>query len=306
MTEKNENLGLVFNIQKFSIQDGPGIRTTVFMKGCPLKCLWCSNPEGISSEPEIMTHDAKCIGCGKCAEICPIDAISFTENGRTINWDRCNHCLECAKVCPAKSIEVKGEYKTVDEVFEVAAQDEPFYRNSGGGITVSGGEALLQWKFVSEFFKKCKQADFHTTLDTTAYCQWEHMEKVLEYTDLVLFDLKNLDPEKHKEKCGVDNKLILENLEKTSKKTKLWLRIPLIPDYNDSESDMQHIGELARRINVDKVSLLPYHEYGRQKYPRLGKEYGFDEADILPAEHEIVTRSRKILESYGLNVGISG
>ncbi len=306
MTDRN-NKGLIFNIQKFSIQDGPGIRTTVFMKGCPLRCPWCSNPEGMSSEPEIMTHDAKCIGCGKCAEACPIDAISFTEEeGRIIDWERCNNCLECAEVCPSKSIEAKGEYKTVEEVFEVAAQDEPFYRNSGGGITVSGGEALLQWEFVLAFFKKCKQANFHTTLDTTAYCKWEHMEKVLEYTDLILFDVKNMDPEKHKEKCGVDNKLILENLEKAAKKTKLWLRLPLVPGYNDSEADIRLVAELAKRTNAEKVSVLPYHEYGKQKYSRVGKEYNFDEADILAPEDEIVIRIKEILESYDLNVGISG
>jgi len=306
MTSNDNHKGLIFNIQKFSIQDGPGIRTTVFMKGCPLKCPWCSNPEGMSPDPEIMTHDAKCIGCGKCAEACPTGAISFTEQGRLIDRTLCNNCLECANVCPAKAIEAKGELKTVDEVFEVAAQDEPFYRNSGGGITVSGGEALLQWEFTRAFLKRCKEANFHTALDTTAYCKWEHMEKVLEYTDLILFDLKNMDSKKHKEKCGVDNQLILENLEKASKKTKIWLRLPLIPGYNDSEEDMRRVAELAKRINAEKVSLLPYHEYGRQKYPRVGKEYSFCEADILSPEDEIVTRSKKILETFGLNVGISG
>jgi len=306
MTSSDNHKGLVFNIQKFSIQDGPGIRTTVFMKGCPLKCPWCSNPEGMSPDPEIMTHDAKCIGCGKCAEACPTGAISFTEQGRLIDRTLCNNCLECANVCPAKAIEAKGEFKTVEEVFEIAAQDEPFYRNSGGGITVSGGEALLQWEFTHAFLKRCKEANFHTAVDTTAYCKWEHMEKVLEYTDLILFDVKNMDPKKHKEKCGVDNQLILENLEKASKKTKIWLRLPLIPGYNDSEEDMRRVAELAKRINAEKISLLPYHEYGRQKYPRVGKEYSFCEADILSPEDEIVTRSKKILESFDLNVGISG
>ncbi len=302
----NNGKGLIFNIQKFSIQDGPGIRTTVFMKGCPLNCPWCSNPEGMSPEPEIITNDLKCIGCGKCAEACPINAISFNEAGRTIDRELCNNCLECAKVCPSKSIEVAGDYMTVEEAFEVVAQDEPFYRNSGGGVTISGGEALLQWEFTLDLLKRSKEANFHTALDTTAYCKWEHMEKVLEYTDLILFDIKNMDPEKHKEKCGVDNKLILENLKKAVKKTKIWLRIPLIPGYNDSEESMRLIADLAVKTNAEKLSLLPYHEYGKQKYPRVGKEYLFGEANILPPEDEIVIRSKEFLESYDLTVGISG
>jgi len=276
------------------------------MKGCPLICPWCSNPEGMGREPEIMTKDLKCIGCGKCAEVCPEKAISLNDNGRIIDWELCNNCLECAKVCPSKSIEAAGDYMTVEEVFEVAAQDEMFYRNSGGGVTVSGGEAMLQWEFVLELFKKCKEAGFHTTLDTTAYCKWEHLEKVLEYVDLILFDMKNMDSEKHKEKCGVGNELILENLEKAAQETALWLRIPLIPGYNDSEENIRLTAELALRTKAEKVSILPYHEYGKQKYTRVGKKYIFDEADILPAEDEIVTKNKEILESYGLNVGISG
>ncbi len=186
------------------------------------------------------------------------------------------------------------------------AQDAAFYRNSGGGITISGGEALLQREFTLELFKKSKEAGFHTTLDTTGYCKWEHMKKVLEYVDLILFDIKHMDTEKHKEKTGVTNELILENLEKAAKRTKIWLRIPLIPGYNDSEKNLQQVAELALRIKAEKVSLLPYHEYGRTKYPRLGLEYCFTEADILEPDSDIVTRSKALMESYGLSVGVGG
>ena len=298
--------GVVFNIQKFSIQDGPGIRTTVFMKGCPLSCPWCSNPEGMRPEPELITNDRKCIGCMKCAESCPVNAISFDNGKRLLNWDICNNCLECTKVCPSHALEAIGQEMTLDEVFDTVAQDAAFYRNSGGGITISGGEAMLQWEFVLELFKKSKDAGFHTVLDTTAHCKWDHLEKVLEYVDLILFDIKHMDPEKHKEKTGISNELILENLENAAKKSKIWLRIPLVPGYNDSEENLKQVAELASRIKAAKVSILPYHEYGKEKYSRLGREYTCDEAAILDEEHVIVQRSKALLKSYGLDVAVGG
>jgi pyruvate formate lyase activating enzyme len=297
--------GLIFNIQKFSIQDGPGIRTTLFMKGCPLKCPWCSNPEGMTDEPEIMIGERKCIGCKKCAEACKTGAISFVNDIRTIDWNLCNQCLECGMVCPSHAIEISGEYMTVDEAFKIAAQDRDFYNSSGGGVTISGGEALLQWEFVRDIFKKCKEAGFHTALDTTAYCAWESLEEVLDYTDLILFDVKHLDNERHEEKTGVSNELILDNLEKASKLTKIWLRIPLIPGFNDSESNMQKTAELALRIKAEKISLLPFHEWGKDKYSSLGKQYGYDGADgILEPDSEVVKKCREILESHGLEVAV--
>jgi pyruvate formate lyase activating enzyme len=297
--------GLIFNIQKFSIQDGPGIRTTLFMKGCPLKCPWCSNPEGLTDKPEVMIGERKCIGCKRCAEACKAGAISFDTDIRTINWNLCNQCLECGMACPSHAIKVAGEYMTVDEAFRIAAQDRDFYNSSGGGVTISGGEALLQWEFVRDLFKKCKEAGFHTALDTTAYCVWESMEEVLDYTDLILFDVKHMDPEKHEGKTGVSNELILDNLDKASNKTKIWLRIPLIPGFNDSESNMQQTAELALRTKAEKISLLPFHEWGKDKYSSLGKQYGYDGADgILEPDSEVVKQCRKILESHGLEVAV--
>jgi len=296
--------GLIFNIQRFSIQDGPGIRTTVFMKGCPLMCPWCSNPEGIRSVSEIMADDRRCIGCKKCVEVCPVNAISTRDSTRTIDWKLCINCLECAKVCPSHSIEVVGSYMTVEEVFKVAARDMPFYRNTSGGITVSGGEPLQQWQWVLELLKTCKQEGFHTALDTTGYCKWEYMRRVLEYVDLILFDIKHMDSERCREKCGVSNELILENLEKAAKMCTVWLRVPLIPSYNDSETNLRLIAELASRAVVDRVSLLPYHEYGKQKYMRLGREYSFNEAAILKPDDETVTKSKALLESYALEVSV--
>ena len=296
--------GLVFNIQRFSIQDGPGIRTTVFMKGCPLICPWCSNPEGISSVPEIMTSDRKCIGCKKCVEVCPVNAICYVDGVRQIDWNLCTNCLECAKVCPSHSIGVIGDYLTVDEVLKIAVRDVPFYRNTGGGVTVSGGEPLLQWQFVLDLLKECKKAGLHTTLDTSGYCRWEDMRKVLKYVDLILFDVKHMDSKRLKETCGVDNELVLDNLEKATRMSKIWLRIPLIPDFNDSELNMRAVAELAISTKVERVSLLPYHQYGKQKYQRLGKKYRFNGTGILKPDHRIVVTSQQILESCGLAVSI--
>jgi pyruvate formate lyase activating enzyme len=198
-----------------------------------------------------------------------------------------------------------GEYKTVDEAFEIAAQDRDFYNISGGGVTVSGGEPLLQWEFVRDFFKKCKGAGFHTALDTTAYCPWESMEQVLRYTDLILFDIKHMDPEKHQKKTGVSNELILENLDKASNATttKIWLRIPLIPGFNDSESNMQKTAELASKTRVENISLLLYHEWGKGKYSSLGEQYGYTgTVGMLESDSDVVQKCRVILESVGLEV----
>jgi len=303
----DEQRGLIFNTQRFSIQDGPGIRTTLFMKGCPLNCPWCSNPEGIGRKPEIMLGERKCIGCKKCAEACSAGAISFENGIRIIDWKLCADCLECAKVCPSHAIHLSGDYKTVNEAFKVAAKDKDFYKTSGGGVTVSGGEPLLQWEFVRELLRKCKEAGLHTALDTTGYGSWDSLEQVLRYTDLILFDIKHADPEKHKEKTGVSNELILENLDKASEATtvSIWLRIPLVPGFNDTESNMQATAELARGIRLEKVSLLPYHEWGKDKYPGLGKRYSYNGADsALEPDSDLVNKCRAILESNGLEVTV--
>lgn len=303
----DEQRGLIFNIQKFSIQDGPGIRTTLFMKGCPLSCQWCSNPEGISSEPEIMVGERKCIGCRRCAAACSTGAISFDNDIRIIDWRLCTNCLECGKVCPSLAIQVMGEYKTVSEAFKIAAQDGEFYSFSGGGVTISGGEPLLQWEFVRDFFKRCKDAGFHTALDTSAYCSWERMEQVLKHTDLILFDIKHTDPQKHEEQTGVSNELILENLDRTSNATatKIWLRIPLVPGFNDSESNLHGMAELALRARAERISLLPYHDWGKGKYPSLGMQYRHGGGDgRLEPDGYVVNKCRTVLESHGLEVTV--
>ncbi len=300
-----ELTGLVFNIQKFSTEDGPGIRTTVFMKGCPLRCPWCSNPEGMARIPELLPSKRKCISCKRCEEACPTGAISFQNDMRELDWALCSACLACTEDCPSGALEASGEYKTVDETFGIVERDRDFYETSGGGVTVSGGEALLQWAFVRDLLEKCQEAGFHTALDTTGYCAWENMEQVLRHTDLVLFDVKHTDSDRHKEKTGVPNEQILRNLQRAVRMTKVWMRVPVLPGFNDSEPNMRATAELAARVGVEKVCLLPYHDWASEKYYRLGRCYEGDACTGGKGSNDpIVSRWQEILGSRGLAVGV--
>jgi pyruvate formate lyase activating enzyme len=296
--------GQVFSIQRYSIQDGPGIRTTVFFKGCPLRCAWCSNPESQNLHAEVMVRQQKCEGCGECVVACPRDAVALVEGAASIDRSLCDLCMECVEACPTGSLEVSGKEITIEEAVHECCQDEPFYRNSGGGVTLSGGEPLYQPDFAQRFLKACKEKGLNTALDTCGYAPWEVFEGILAYTDLVLYDVKHLDPEMHLRGTGVENGLILDNLRKTadSGRASVWIRIPLIPGYNDSE---EHAGDLARtvaKMSVEKVSLLNYHEWGRPKYGFLGREYPFGGKDI--EDQEKLKRLRDIIEAGGPSVTI--
>jgi pyruvate formate lyase activating enzyme len=294
--------GLVFDIQKYSLHDGPGIRTTVFMKGCPLTCRWCSNPESMSSKQEIMTYDIRCIRCGKCAEVCSPGAITLTEAGRKIDWEKCDECLECARVCPAKGIECVGRYMSVDEVLAKVEQDRIFYDNSGGGMTVSGGEPMVQWEFVSRVLKRCRQKGIHTALDTSGMAPWKNLAQVIEHADLVLFDVKHMDSTTHRKGTGVGNETILENARKVAQRVTTWIRIPLIPGFNDSESNLTRVADFAAEIGAKKISLLPYHNLGSSKYPKLGRTYPLEDVPLLAEETVKEVKSR--LEAIGPMVEI--
>jgi pyruvate formate lyase activating enzyme len=294
--------GLVFDVQKYSLHDGPGIRTTVFMKGCPLACRWCSNPESQSPKQEIMTYDIRCIGCGKCAEVCHAGAITFTEAGREIDWEKCDQCLECARVCPARGIECVGHYMTVDEVVAKVEQDRIFYDNSGGGMTASGGEPLVQWEFVSNILERCREKGIHTALDTCGMAPWENLERVVEHADLVLFDVKHMVSAIHKQGTGVGNETILENARKVAERAATWIRIPLIPGFNDSESNLTRVAHFAIEIGAEKVSILPYHNLGSSKYPKLGRTYPMEDTPLFADEAVAEIKSR--LEAMGLMVEI--
>ena len=251
----------IFDIERNSFVDGPGIRTTVFFKGCNLHCAWCHNPESQSAKPQMMLYKDKCKGCGKCVEVCPTP-------------ENCTLCGKCTFYCPLDARKVCGKEYTVDEVFAEIMKDKSYYDNSNGGVTFSGGECMLQIDFLVEILKKCKESGIHTAVDTAGHIPFESFEKVLPYTDLFLYDIKMFDSEKHKQYVGVGNELIFNNLKNLfAAGAKIWIRIPVIADINDSIRELQGIREFLLKCgNPDKVELLPYHAMGENKYETIGRK----------------------------------
>ncbi|MFX0023063.1 MAG: glycyl-radical enzyme activating protein [Candidatus Hermodarchaeota archaeon] len=298
MTQKE---GIIFNIQRYSIHDGPGIRTTVFLKGCPLRCKWCSNPESINPFPELFLRKDRCDHCEQCIEACVPNAIFFDNDLIQINRNQCNLCMECITICPLDVIQRTGKRISVQEVITEVLKDELFYNNSGGGVTISGGEPLYQCEFILNLLKKFKEKSLHTTLDTTGYAKGEDFEKVLPYTDLLLFDIKHLDSEIHKKATGVPNEIILDNFEKSLKNNKrIWIRIPVIPNFNNSLRYMEELGKFLSNKPIEKISLLKYHEWGKHKYKYLDRIYPLENAEFI-SENRIL-EFKDLLETYGLKV----
>jgi len=262
MQNNTEMKAIIFDIERNSFVDGPGIRTTVFFKGCNLRCAWCHNPESQSPRPQMMFFKNKCTGCGICKKKCPY-SLEF-----------CDLCGKCTLYCPYDARKICGKEYTVDEVFEKVVKDKSFYENSGGGVTFSGGECMLQVDFLSEILKKCKENGIHTAVDTAGHVTFESFEKILPYTDLFLYDIKCFDSEVHRKYTGVGNELILENLKKIlSCDKKVWIRVPIIPTVNDNEDEMKKIKAFfALNGYPEKIELLPYHAMGEHKYAAIGME----------------------------------
>jgi pyruvate formate lyase activating enzyme len=273
------------------------------MKGCPLQCLWCSNPESQGFLPELLIRDINCKGCGACAAACPQKAISITKiTGRIIDRQKCDQCLICIQSCLYGSLNQCGKYKTVKEVLDEVLQDKIFYKNSGGGVTISGGEPLSQSKFVAELLACCKKEGLHTALETSGHGSWKEMEKVLGFVDLLLFDIKHLDSNLHQKTTGIKNNILLENLQKAAATNNIWLRVPLIAGFNDSTAHIKKIALLGKDIDAQKISLLPYHEGGKSKCQQLGTPYGFPDGKT-PDEKQI-NKVKKIIEKAGLAVSL--
>ena len=264
----DKNKGLVFNIQKFSLHDGEGIRTLVFFKGCPLSCTWCSNPEGQSFLPELTYNPEKCIGtteCTMCKDVCTKHAVEEDENHNIkILRNNCDNCGECADVCPSRALEMTGMHMSVDEVIKAVEEDGRFYVRSGGGITLSGGEPLSQPDFAYEILKTAKSRGLNTAMETSGLCSWDVLESIVPYVDQVFFDIKSLDPLKHKEVTGVENKPILENYKKLCRvfpDLNITVRTPVIPGVNDSVSDIEAIRQFINSTGkLPNYELLPYHQ----------------------------------------------
>ena len=273
--------GLIFNIQKFSLHDGPGIRTIVFLKGCPLACMWCSNPEGQVPSPELILTCDRCIGtdeCERCMTVCLEKAINKGDGGE-LHIDRrdCDGCGDCAYVCPSRAIEVSGEWLGVDEVVRIIEEDDAFYARSGGGLTVSGGEPLAQGAFVRALLAAARSRGIDTAVETSGLCNWQTMRSVAPLADRIYFDIKCLESEKHEQVTGVSNRKILQNFERLRAEfpeVDVVVRTPIIPGVNDSEDDIRAIAEFVDEAGgASKYELLPYHGFGEPKYVKLGKHY---------------------------------
>jgi glycyl-radical enzyme activating protein len=263
---------IVFDIQKFSLHDGPGIRTTVFLKGCPLRCLWCHNPESWAAQPELLYAAGKCTGCGKCAAVCSNGAHSFEAGKHIFSRNLCQACGKCADVCPMEALELCGRYRTIADVMAEVMTDLPFYQNSGGGMTLSGGEPMAQSAFAEALLRTASANGIHTALETCGFASWQEFQKILPFTDLFLFDIKSLDAEKHRKFTGVPLAPILRTLDALAAAgANIILRCPLIPGMNDSQQELSGIGELAEKLPaVSEVQLEPYHSMGQSKALRLG------------------------------------
>lgn len=348
------NKGTIFNIQKFSIHDGPGIRTTVFFKGCPLSCKWCHNPEGQRLEQELIIIDSRCLGCGMCIPVCPkgalgpgttissynhqinIRAIDETTAGKTdqtIKVDRvnqsdipdtfdtantvitvnriatvrqkCKVCGKCAAICPAAAREIAGKEVTPDWVMKEILKDRVFYEQSGGGVTFSGGEPLMQPEFLCDLLKRCKDEHINTAVDTSGYAPWEVVEQVAALADIFLYDVKIMDPDRHVKYTGVSNTLILDNLSKLSQvHESVIARMPIIPGVNDDEKNIRDTGKFLLKHNLREVNILPYHNIGSDKYTRLGKAYSLE--DVPQPGSEDMSRVKQQLKKLGLTAKIGG
>lgn len=282
--------GIVFNIQKYSVHDGPGIRTIVFTKGCPLSCRWCSNPESQMLKPQMAFNATRCIGtdkCHYCIPACPYQAIKAEGNALNIDCTHCNECesIACSKACPAGSIITYGQTRTVEDVLNAVAQDAIFYTRSGGGMTISGGEPLFQKDFALALLREARRRRIKTAIETCGCYEWERLEEAAPLLNYVLFDVKHTDSEKHKWATGVGNELILSNLKKlleTFPELPVQVRTPVIPGFNDDEETARSIGKLLKGYSNVTYEALPYHRLGTQKYAFLGREYPMGEVS-LPA-----------------------
>lgn len=296
--------GVVFDIQRFSIHDGPGIRTIVFLKGCPLSCRWCCNPESQNPHPVLMYQQSSCLHCGKCINVCEVGAISV-DNPRFVDRDRCVACGKCADVCPAGALTMKGRKMTVWEVMQVLQKDATTYRRSGGGITLSGGEPLMQSGFAVELLKACHEKGWHTAMETTGFAPKESVERVMPWLDLVLMDIKSPFTEVHEKNTGVPNAKILENAVRISNITKTVVRVPTIPGVNADPESIAEIAKIAKTMhNVDTIHILPYHTYGENKYDLLGTDYPMGDTPPLPLEE--AEKLKNVVEAAGLQCVIGG
>jgi pyruvate formate lyase activating enzyme len=299
--------GIIFNIQKYSIHDGPGIRTTVFLKGCPLRCQWCHNPEGQSAEPELALWPSRCLReCRECISVCDRLALAKKDSLISLDKDKCDLCGKCAEVCPSRAVEIAGRQWRVEEVMKEVEKDLMFHDESGGGVTFSGGEPMMQPEFLQALLEESKKRGIHTVVDTCGFAKPDVLDRISEKVDLFLYDLKVLDEGKHRRFTGGSNKLVLENLKKLDQQEKeVIVRIPVIPGVNDGKKDIEEILKFLRSLkNIHRLSLLPYHDLGKEKYRRFTLPYKI--GTIQSPSRELIEKIKKRLESSGYQVTVGG
>ncbi|MDI3480600.1 MAG: pyruvate formate lyase activating enzyme [Tepidanaerobacteraceae bacterium] len=297
--------GLIFDIKRYAVHDGPGIRTTVFFKGCPLKCWWCHNPEGISQQKSLMYFEYKCMQCRICVGVCPNGAISFENGVHYIDRSRCNNCGICSEACPTEALRHAGKMITVEELMREIEKDVLLYDNSGGGVTFSGGEPLMQHTFLKEALMECRKRDIHTALDTSGYAPERIFSSVVDYVDVFLYDLKLADEEEHMKYTGVSNNLIKENLRLLSDMGRgrdIILRFPVIPGITDTQKNVEGLAEFVSTLKgINEIDLLPFHDIS-EKYNRLGIEYKMLVRQAPPQEK--LMHIKQTFEKIGLYVKI--
>ena len=299
--------GIIFDIKKYAIHDGPGIRTTVFLKGCPLRCGWCHNPEGIAATPELLFHENRCMnGCDECLTHCSQGAIS-RKNGRiSINKEKCKLTGDCTRACPTGAIEMVGIKRSVEQVMDEIEKDRIFYEKSKGGVTYSGGEPLLQIDFLDALLSECQKRNLHTVVDTSGYAPWENLERIQDKVDLFFYDLKMIDDVKHREMTCVSNQIILDNLTRlATKKNRIKIRIPVVAGLNDAQEDMVQITDfLASLPDIKDISLLPYHKIGDQKYTDLSRP--LPRPEFRSPSLEKIEKIKAQIEASGFSVQVGG
>ncbi len=294
--------GVVFNIQKYSLHDGPGIRTTVFLKGCPLCCAWCHNPESMRAQPEVLVVESRCVACGECREVCPLAEAVPGEGALPARVPNCLHCAACVDACPTEARQQIGRRWSVTEVLHEVLKDRVFYEQSGGGVTLSGGEPLAQPAFLIALLRACRGHGLNTVLDTTGLGQSEHLLAAAALSDVVLYDVKAFDAERHRRLTGVSNRTILENLERLSRgHNGIWIRLPVVPGFNDDIEDLEHLAEFVAGLpGIRQVSLLPFHRTALHKWQRLGLSHSLDE--VAPPSAEQLENIRNLFARRHLAV----
>jgi len=303
--EKTIQRGIVFDVKRYAVNDGPGIRTTVFFKGCPMRCWWCHNPESQNPKPELMYKRTRCKGSGECVKKCPKKAISKGGQYVSINRKLCNSCGKCALACPSDALMLVGRAAGADEMLKEIERDVTFYDESGGGVTFSGGEPLMQPDFLEALLGDCKERNIRTALDTCGYASCETVDRIMDKVDLFLYDIKSMDDQTHRKYTGVSNKLVIQNFKRLAENgSSISIRFPVIPGVNDNTENIIRTGEFALSHSVKQVCLLPYHRAGIEKYRSLDKTYRLK--DIQSPSDEKMQMIKEKLITLGLDVRIGG